>query len=86
MLYSARTLSVLPAAVVHCAIFCQPSQVLAFEALHASNETPPRLKKFMGKPTELSPKARVLNFVVRNEGLTGRSPSDRKMEFARNCA
>ena len=47
-------------------------QVLAYEALHTSSCPVPRLKKFMGKPNELSPKARLLNFVVR--ARAARSP------------
>lgn len=40
-------------------------QVLVWESRHAGEcAMGPRLKKFQGKPNELSPKARLLNFLV----------------------
>lgn len=39
--------------------------ILAWEALHACECAHPRLKRFQGKPNEFSPKARLLNFLVR---------------------
>ena len=39
-------------------------QVLAWERLHCDECATPRLKRFQGRPSDLSPKARLLNFVV----------------------
>lgn len=39
--------------------------VLAWEALHACECAQPRLARFRGRPNEYSPKARLLNFLVR---------------------
>jgi hypothetical protein len=39
--------------------------ILAWEMLHACECSSPRLKRFQGKPNEYSPKARLLNFLVR---------------------
>jgi cytochrome c heme-lyase len=39
--------------------------VMAWEALHACDCAEPRLKRFQGKPNEFSPKARLLNMLVR---------------------
>ncbi|KAG2435893.1 hypothetical protein HXX76_007088 [Chlamydomonas incerta] len=38
-------------------------QVLAWERLHCDECATPRLKRFQGRPSDLSPKARLLNFV-----------------------
>ncbi|KAG2489814.1 hypothetical protein HYH03_011763 [Edaphochlamys debaryana] len=38
-------------------------EVLAWERLHCEECAQPRLKKFQGRPSDLSPKARFLNFV-----------------------
>ena len=40
-------------------------EVMAWEALHASECATPRLKKFQGRPSDYSPKARLLNTLVR---------------------
>jgi hypothetical protein len=42
--------------------------VMAWEALHACDCAEPRLKRFQGKPNEFSPKARLLNMLVRATG------------------
>jgi cytochrome c heme-lyase len=45
------------------------AEVLAWESLHCGpgRACPaPKLKRFMGKPNEYSPKARLLNFLVRD--------------------
>ncbi len=39
-------------------------EVLAWERLHSAQCDNPRLKRFMGRPSDLSPKARLLNFLV----------------------
>jgi hypothetical protein len=39
-------------------------EVLAFEELHCSSCPNPRLKKFLGRPKDLSPKARFLNIMA----------------------
>ena len=39
-------------------------EVLTWERLHASECANPRLKRFTGRPSDLSPKARLLNFLV----------------------
>ncbi|GAX78873.1 hypothetical protein CEUSTIGMA_g6312.t1 [Chlamydomonas eustigma] len=36
-------------------------EVMAWEALHANECAMPRLKKFVGRPSDYSPKARILN-------------------------
>jgi cytochrome c heme-lyase len=41
------------------------SKVQTWEQLHCAECEFPRLKRFKGKPNELSPKARLLNFMVR---------------------
>ncbi|PNH03274.1 putative cytochrome c-type heme lyase [Tetrabaena socialis] len=41
------------------------NEVMAWERLHCDRCPNPRLKKFQGRPSDLSPKARLLNFVVR---------------------
>lgn len=42
------------------------AQVMAWEARHIQDcPLGPRLKRFLGKPNELSPKARLLNYMVR---------------------
>lgn len=41
--------------------------ILAWEALHACDCATPRLKRFQGKPNQYSPKARLLNFMVRGQ-------------------
>ena len=47
-------------------------EVMVWERLHSSECAEPRLKKFMGRPSDYSPKARLLNFVVGLlEGLQG---------------
>ena len=38
-------------------------QVLHWEHLHPNNCGGPKLKRFMGRPQEYSPKARLLNFL-----------------------
>ena len=40
-------------------------EVMAWEALHAGECSNPRLKKFQGRPSDYSPKARLLNTLVR---------------------
>ena len=40
-------------------------EVMAWEALHVSECASPRLKKFQGRPSDYSPKARLLNTLVR---------------------
>ena len=41
------------------------AEVMTWERLHVGDcPAGPRLKRFMGKPNELSPKARLLNFLV----------------------
>ncbi len=40
-------------------------EVMVWEQLHAGECAAPRLKKFQGKPSEFSPKARLLNALVR---------------------
>lgn len=40
--------------------------ILAWEMLHACDCAQPKLKKFQGRPNEYSPKARLLNFLVRH--------------------
>jgi hypothetical protein len=40
-------------------------EVLQWEALHAGSCPTPRLKRFQGRPADFSPKARLLNFLVR---------------------
>lgn len=39
------------------------AQVRRWESLHARECGEPRLKRFMGRPTQLSPKARLLNLL-----------------------
>lgn len=40
-------------------------EVVAWERLHCDTcPQGPRLKRFMGRPSDLSPKARLLNFLV----------------------
>jgi hypothetical protein len=50
--------------------------VLAWEALHACDCSQPRLVRFQGKPNEFSPKARLLNMLVRQLGRGGTAYSD----------
>ena len=38
--------------------------VLMWEALHKCECTQPKLKKFQGRPSDYSPKARLLNWLV----------------------
>jgi hypothetical protein len=39
-------------------------EVMAWEALYAARCPDPKLKKFMGRPQDFSPKARFLNLLV----------------------
>lgn len=48
-------------------------EVMAWERLHCDECPMPRLKRFQGRPSDLSPKARLLNFVVGGvQGLSRR--------------
>ena len=40
-------------------------EVMVWESMHASECAMPRLKRFQGKPSDFSPKARLLNTLVR---------------------
>lgn len=41
------------------------AEVMAWERMHCASCPEPKLKKFMGRPADLSPKARILNLAVR---------------------
>ena len=43
-------------------------EVMAWEHLHCRQCAEAKLKKFQGKPDQLSPKARMINLMVRGEG------------------